>query len=128
MEPKLKYRKPGLDAQVLYKLPPLPLGDRDINSPKETKSLLACLQILLTFAFHHISSVMVSPGFIILTTFPRTVPSKVNSVVIFFGMFPCQLHHIVFDGLETNTPFPAPVSCSRSMLFYNLSSFFLISR
>ena len=45
------------------------------------------------------SFVIVTPRYLILSTFSRTVQ-----------IFVCQLHHVAFDRLESHTPFPSPIS------------------
>ena len=46
-----------------------------------------------------------------LSTFSRTVPSSVYeaSILLFaFYVLFSQLHHVAFDWLKSNTPFPGP--------------------
>ena len=45
-----------------------------------------------------------------LSTFSRTVPSRVYEAWLFFYPFPCYLHHIAFDRLKSLIPFPCPAS------------------
>ena len=72
------------------------------------------MQILLTCIFHRKSFVIVTPRYLMLSTFSRTVPSRVYEAWIFFGPLPCYLHHNAFDRLKSHTPFP----CSATQLIY----------
>ena len=79
-------------------------------SSQKPKVRFALVQILLTCVFHRKSFVIVTPRYLMLSTFSRTVPSRVYEAWIFFYPFPCYLHHIAFDRLKSHTPFPCPAS------------------
>ena len=60
--------------------------------------------------FNRKSSVIVTPRYLMLSTFSRTVPSKSIWSMDLFYPFPSYLHHIAFDRLKSHTPFPCPAS------------------
>ena len=66
------------------------------------------MQTLLTCVFHLKSLVIVTPRYLMVSTFSRSVPSKVYEAWIFLIRFLCQLHHIAFDRLKSHTPLPCP--------------------
>ena len=78
--------------------------------------VLALLQILLTCVLNLKSFVIVAPGYLLHSTFSRTVPCKVYMKHKCFSPFSCQLHHIAFDGLKSHTLFPCPASQSINIL------------
>ena len=51
---------------------------------------------------------VVTPRYLMFSTFSRTVPARVYETWIYFYPFPCYLHHIAFHRLKSHTPFPCP--------------------
>ena len=65
------------------------------------------MQTLLTCVFHLKSLVIVTPRYLMLSTFSRLVPSNVYEAWIFLIRFLVSCI-IAFDGLKSHTPLPCP--------------------
>ena len=81
-----------------------------ILSQEAKGPIWALVQTLLTCVFHRKSFVIVTPKYLMFSTFSRTIPSRVYEAWIFFYSFPCYLHHIGFDRLKSHTTFPCLVT------------------
>ena len=79
------------------------------------------MQTLLTCVFHLKSLVIVTPRYLMLSTFSRSFPSKV------YDPFSCQLHHIAFDRLKTHTPLPCPGTQSINIPLKFHCAFFILN-
>ena len=77
-------------------------------SSQEAKGPISLSANIAECVFHRKS--FVTPRYLILSTFSRTLPSKVYEAWIFFYPFPCYLHHIAFDRLKSHIPLPCPAS------------------
>ena len=62
-----------------------------------------------------------------LSTFSRSVPSKVYEAWIFLIRFSCQLHHIAFDRLKSHTPLPCPGTQSINIPLKFYCVFFILN-
>ena len=76
-----------------------------LRNPRVLLSLNA--NIAYMCKFHLKSFLIVTPRYLMLSTFSRIVVSNVYEAWL-LDLFPCQLHHIVFDKLKSHTPFPCP--------------------
>ena len=85
--PKPNCHNPGLGSPILYKLPLLPPGGKNMFLLRNPRVLLVLVQTLLTCVFHLKSLVIVTPRYLILSTFSRLVPSKVYKAWIFLIHF-----------------------------------------
>ena len=75
--------KPRIDASYLYKLHPFTFSGQEKRVRlKKQRVLLGLVQILLICIFHFKSFVSVTPRYLILSAFSRTVPSKVSEARI----------------------------------------------
>ena len=95
--PKPNCHNLGLGAPIFYKLPILPPGGKNISfSLRNPRVLLALVQTLLTCVFHLKSHVIVTPRYLMLSTFSRLVPSKVYEAWIFLIRFlvSCIILHL----------------------------------
>ena len=95
--PKPNCRNPELGAPILYKLPLLPPGGQEYKFLlRNPRVLLALVQTLLTCVFHLKSLVIVTPRYLMLSTFSRSVPSKVYEAWIFLIRFlvSCIILHL----------------------------------
>ena len=95
--PRPSFHTPRLDAPYLYKLLPSHFGGQEKRVRlKKPSVLLALVQILLICVFHFKSFVIVTPRHLILSTFSRTVPSKVYEALILFKCFlvSCIMLHL----------------------------------
>ena len=74
--------------------------------------LLALVQILMIWVFHFkpfVAFVVVTPKYLILSTFPILYPQGCKKPE-FYELAFRQLHHVAFDRLNSHTPFPSPTS------------------
>ena len=129
--PKPNCHNPGLGAPILYKLPLLPPGGKNFKKflLRNPRVLLALVQTLLTCVFHIKSLVIVTPRYLILSTFSRSVPSKVYEACIFLIRFlvSCIILHLTGWNLIPYFLAQEP-SRSISLWSFNVSSSSLISR
>ena len=98
--PKPNCHNPGLGAPILYKLPLLPPGGKRQEYKfllRNPRILLALVQTLLTCVLHLKSLVIVTPRYLMLSTFSRSVPSKVYEAWIFLIRFlvSCIILHLI---------------------------------
>ena len=78
-------------------------------------SLRADIADMCIMVFHHKSFVIVTPRYLMLSTFSMTVPSRVYEAFRFLVTRICiTSHHIAFHRLKSQTPFP----CIASQLIY----------
>ena len=82
--PKPNCHNPGLGAPILYKLPLLPPWDKTMFLLRNPRVLLALVQ---TCVFHLKSLVIITPRYLMLSTFSRSFPSKVYEAWIFLIRF-----------------------------------------
>ena len=95
--PKPNCHNPGLGAPILYKLLLLPFNLFNLLSRgqeykfllRNPRVLLALVQTLLTCVFHLKSLVIVTQRYLMLSTFSRSVPSKV------YEAWFCLIHFLV---------------------------------
>ena len=106
--PKVNYHASGLGAP-LYADSLTSCGHADKLRLRKPRVLLAFLQILLTCVFPFKSLVIVTPRYLTFSKLSRTVSSKLQEALIFFP-FPCNLHDIAFDWLESHALFPCPTA------------------
>ena len=94
--PKPNCHNLGLGAPILYKLPLLPPGGKNKFLLRNPRVLLALVQTLLTCVFHLRSLVIVTPRYLMLSTFSRLIPSKVYEAWIFLIRFlvSCIILHL----------------------------------
>ena len=123
-------------AQVLPRLFQLwPWADLDLFYSKvkfglrNPRVLLALVQTLLTCEFHLKSLVIVTPRYLMLSTFSRSVPSKVYEAWIFLIRFlvSCIILHLTGWNLLPHFLAQEP-NRSISLWSFIVSSSFLISR
>ena len=95
---------------------------------RNPRVLLALVQTLLSCIFYLKSLVIVTPRYLMLSTFSKSVPSNVYETWIFFlDPFSCQLHHIAFDRLKSHTPFPCPGTQSINIPLKFYCVFFILN-
>ena len=97
----LPYSRIGV-APDFYKLLLSHLGCKKRNFVSGIQRvLLAFEHTFLISEFRFKSLVIVTPRYLMLSTFSRTVPSRVYEAWILLCLF-CQLHHVVFDWLKSH--------------------------
>ena len=120
---------PGLGAPVLYKLPLLPPGGKNMFLLRNPRVLLALERTLLTCVFHLKSLVIITPRYLMLSMFSRSVPSNVYEAWVFLIRFlvSCIILHLTGWNVIPHFLAQEP-SWSISLLNFIVSSSSLISR
>ena len=83
-------------------------GHADKLRVRKPRVLLAFVQILLTCVFHFISNCYAKIFDIFYVIKDRSL--YIIGSIDLFDPFPCNLHDIAFDWLESHAPFPCPTS------------------
>ena len=94
-------------------------GHADKLRLRKPRVLLAFVQILLTCVFHFKSLVIVMPKYLIFFYVIKDSSLYIIGSIDLFDPFPCNLHDIAFDWLESHAPF----LCQTAKTIYILLKF-----